>query len=317
MNIHSNARLTPRRREVLVLAITSKKLTSKAAAAAFDVSTRTVAKWLARFRCGGLEALRDRSSRPLCSPRATPPAQLAVVLALRTDHRMPAFQIARHTGLSKSTISRLLRSHHLHNLRKLDPPAPVVRYQRSTPGELIHFDIKKLGRFSRPGARMTGNPRDYTEGAGYEFVHVAIDDASRLAFAQILPDESTTSALAFLHASISYFQNLGVQPLSIMSDNGGCYRSRHFAQHLAALGLCHIFTRPYTPRTNGKAERFIQTSLREWAYARTYQDSTQRAAYLYPFLHHYNWHRPHHSLNLRPPAASLLSLTNNVLTLHR
>lgn len=317
MNIHCNARLTPRRREVLVLSILSHSLSSKAAAAAFGLSTRTVAKWLARYRQGGPRALCDRSSRPWRSPRRTSAAKQAVVLSLRTEHRMPAFQIARHTALSKATVSRLLRSHQLHDLRKLDPPPPLVRYQRSTPGELIHFDIKKLGRFSRPGARMTGNPRDYTPGAGYEFVHVAIDDASRIAFAQILPDESTASSLAFLHAALSYFKRLGINPLAIMSDNGGCYRSKRFALVRRALGLRHLFTKPYTPRTNGKAERFIQTSLKEWAYARSYSSSSLRASFLPSFLHHYNWHRPHHSLALKPPIASLSLNMNNLLTLHR
>jgi transposase InsO family protein len=177
----------------------------------------------------------------------------------------------------------------------------VVRYQRERPGELIHLDIKKLGRFSRPGARMTGNPRDYTQGAGYEFVHVAIDDASRLAFAQILPDESIQSALQFLHAAFGYFASLGIIVERLMSDNGGCYRSHAFAAACRQHHLRHLFTRPYTPRTNGKAERFIQTSLREWAYARTYSNSAQRAAHLKPWLHLYNWHRPHAALQLKPP----------------
>jgi transposase InsO family protein len=199
------------------------------------------------------------------------------VLSLRTEHYLPAFQIARAAGLSKATVSRLLRQHHLHRLRFLVPPPPVVRYQREHPGELIHLDIKKLGRFSRPGARMTGNPHDYTPGAGYEFVHVAIDDASRLAFAQILPDESTRSALRFLDAALAYFLSLGIKAKALMSDNGGCYRCRHFAAACRQLGLRHLFTRPYTPRTNGKAERFIQTSLREWAYARTYLNSPPSA----------------------------------------
>jgi len=238
------------------------------------------------------------------------------VLSLRTEHYLPAFQIARSTGLSKATVSRLLRQHHLHRLRFLVPPPPVVRYQREHPGELIHLDIKKLGRFSRPGARMTGNPRDYTQNAGYEFVHVAIDDASRIAFAQILPDESTQSALRFLEAALSYFLSLGIKTQRLMSDNGGCYRSRPFAAACRLLALRHIFTRPYTPRTNGKAERFIQTSLREWAYARTYSNSSQRAAHLQPWLHRYNWHRPHSALNRKPPISKLPQNRNNLLRLH-
>ena len=317
MNVHTNARLTLRSRAALVSMIQDRGLTWKAAAAAFQVSEPTVRKWVKRFAAEGSGGLLDRSSRPRRSPRRTPAAQLAVVLSLRTEHYLPAFQIARATGLSKATVSRHLHRHHLHRLRALIPPPPVVRYQREHPGELIHFDIKKLGRFSRPGARMTGNPHDYTQGAGYEFVHVAIDDASRLAFAQILPDESTQSALRFLHAALAYFRSLSISVQSIMSDNGGCYRSHSFAAACRAQNLRHIFTRPYTPRTNGKAERFIQTSLREWAYARTYPSSVFRAAQLQPWLHRYNWHRPHSALNLKPPISKLPQNRNNLLRLHR
>ena len=316
MNTHTNARLTLQSRVALVTALQDRRLTLKAAAAAFRVSETTVRKWALRFRTEGRAGLRDRSSRPHRSPRQTPPAQLAVVLSLRTQHYLPAFQIARSTGLSKATVSRLLRAHHLHRLRFLVPPPAVVRYQREHPGELIHFDIKKLGRFSRPGARMTGHPADYTQGAGYEFVHVAIDDATRLAFAQILPDESTQSALTFLRAALTYFRSLGIKAQRLMSDNGGCYRSRQFAATCRALGLRHVFTRPYTPRTNGKAERFIQTSLQEWAYARTYLNSSERAAHLKPWLHLYNWHRPHSALNLKPPISKLPTNPNNLLRLH-
>lgn len=317
MKLHLNARLTPRSRASLVCALEDKRLTLRDAAGAFRVSETTVRKWRRRYRSEGSAGLRDRSSRPRRSPRQTPPAQCAVVLSLRTEHFLPAFQIARATGLSKATVSRLLRRHGLQRLRTLVPPPPVVRYQREHPGELIHFDIKKLGRFSRPGARMTGNPHDYTPKAGYEFVHVAIDDASRLAFAQILADESIASALSFLHSALAYFGSLGIKAQRLMSDNGGCYRSRAFASACRSLGLRHIFTRPYTPRTNGKAERFIQTSLREWAYARTYLNSAQRASHLQPWLHLYNWHRPHSALQLKPPISKLLKNPNNLLSLHR
>jgi transposase InsO family protein len=316
MNAHSKAKLTALSRAEMIRRIIDLHQPVAEVAAGFGISARCAYKWLARFRAEGPAGLHNRSSRPRCSPRTTHPLRVARVLALR-HRKLPAFQIARLTKLSKAAVCRLLRRHQLHDLRRLEPPRPIVRYERSTPGELIHFDIKKLGRFARPGARMTGNPRDFTQGAGYEFVPVAIDDASRLAFAQILPDESTASALAFLHAALAYFQRLGLQVQSLMSDNGGCYRSRAFARACSQLGLRHLFTRPYTPRTNGKAERFIQTSLREWAYARTYQSSTQRASFLPNFLHHYNWHRPHHSLRLRPPAATLPLHMNNLWRLHR
>jgi transposase InsO family protein len=315
MNIHTNARLTPRSREALVLAIINRRLTAKAAAAAFAVSERTVRKWIARFRAEGMAGLDDRSSRPRRSPRQIPPAQIAVVLSLRRL-RMPGFQIARQCALSKASVSRILRRHQLHRLALLDPPPPARRYQRAHPGELIHLDIKKLARIERPSHRVTGDRRDLCKGAGWEYVHVAIDDASRIAFARIMPDETKHSAIAFLQSAADYFRALGIEPQAIMSDNGACYVSKLFAQSRQALGLRHLFTRPYTPRTNGKAERFIQTSLREWAYARTYQHSTVRATYLPTFLHHYNWHRTHSALDHHPPISKLNLTMNNLLRLH-
>jgi transposase InsO family protein len=316
MNIHSNARLMPCRRVELVLSIIKGGHTPKEAAASFGACERTARKWLARYRVEGVSGLRDRSSRPLVSPRQTPSAQVATVLSLR-KLRMPGFQIARQTGLSKATISRILRRHKLHRLSLLDPPPPVRRYERLYPGELIHTDIKKLGRIERPGFRATGDRRDRTIGAGWEFVHVAIDDASRIAFAKIMPDETAQSAIAFLQAALNYFASLGIKAQRLMSDNGSCYISLSFAAYLRSLGIRHIRTRPYTPKTNGKAERFIQTSLREWAYVRSYQHSSLRQAQLPQFLHFYNWHRPHSSLNHLPPASRLPLSQDNLLTLHR
>ena len=316
MNIHTNARLTPRSRAALVAALLDRRLTAKEAAASFAVSERTARKWLARFHSEGAQGLRDRSSRPQRSPNKTPAAQVAVVLSLRRL-RLPGFQIARQCGLSKATVSRLLRAHQLHRLALLDPPPPVHRYCREHPGELIHFDIKKLARIERVGHRVTGNrQRDHTRGAGYEYVHVAIDDASRIAYARIMPDEGQQSAVAFLHAALAYFRSLGIHAQSIMSDNGSCYLSKLLARTCRSLGLRHLFTRPYTPRTNGKAERFIQTTLREWAYARTYQHSSIRASHLPSFLHHYNWHRPHAALDHHPPITKLNLSMNNLLRLH-
>jgi transposase InsO family protein len=268
MNVHHNARLTPQGRERIVQAVLQRRLSAQEAAVQAGLSERSVRKWIARFRAEGLPGLKDRSSRPHRSPRQTPQAQVAVVLALR-HLRQPGFQIARQSGLSKATVSRLLRRHRLHGLDLLDPPPPVRRYQRQLPGELIHLDIKKLARIERPSHRVTGNRRDLVKGGGWEYVHVAIDDASRIAFARIMSDEGKQSAIAFLQTALRYFRSLGIQPQAIMSDNGACYVSKCFARARQSLGLRHLFTRPYTPRTNGKAERFIQTSLREWAYART------------------------------------------------
>jgi transposase InsO family protein len=284
-------------------------------AADLGLSVRTVGKWLARFRAEGLAGLRDRSSRPKCSPRTLHPVRVARILALRC-RLLPNFQIARLTKVSTASVSRVLRRHRAR-LAILRPPPPVRRYEREAPGDLLHFDIKKLGRIARLGRRMTGNPRDHTPGAGWEFLHIAIDDHSRVAFAQLLPDETAQSAISFLHASLAFFQGLGVQIQRVYSDNGSCYRSKAMRATVAQLGLKHRFTRPYTPKTNGKAERFIQTSLREWAYAHPYHSSAARADRLQPFLHRYNWHRPHHSLKLRSPISRLSRDLTNLLTLHR
>ena len=254
-------------------------------------------------------------------PRATPQETVEQVIALRRQ-RLTGQQIARMLGLSAATVSRVLRRHRLSRLRDLDPPAPVRRYEKAHPGELIHIDIKKLGRFSAVGHRITGdrtkqsNPRGRGEGAGWEFVHVCIDDASRIAFSQVLPDEKKESAVAFLQAAVAYYQSLGITVRGVMTDNGSCYKSYAFREACKALQLRHIRTRPYTPQTNGKAERFIQTSLREWAYARAYPTSEHRKAALQPWLHNYNWHRPHGSLQSMPPISRLAQPMNNLLRLH-
>jgi transposase InsO family protein len=314
MNIHSRARLTPHSRAEMIRRVLHLHQPVGDVAAAFGISTRSVFKWLARFRSGGVAGLRDRSSRPRCSPNTTHPLRVARVLALGR-RRLPGFQIARRARVSKATVSRLLRRH-AARVAQLHPPPPPRRYERPHPGDLVHFDIKKLSRFSKPGHRLTGNPRDSDSGNGFEFLHIAIDDHSRLAFARLLPDESAASAVSFLHSSLAFFKQHGITVRRIYSDNGSCYRSGAMRHAVSSLGLVHRFTRPYTPRTNGKAERFIQTSLREWAYAHSYQSSNLRASRLLPFLHHYNWHRPHHSLNLRPPASRLRLPLNNLLSLH-
>ena len=315
MNTHSKAKLTPLSRAEIVRRIVELHHPAATVAAAFGVSVRTVFKWLARFRAEGAAGLRDRSSRPTSSPRTTHPFRVARVLALRR-RRLPGFQIARSAKLSKACVSRLLRRHSLR-LAQLSPPPPVVRYERAHPGELLHFDIKKLARIVRPGHRVTGDrQRDHSPGAGWEFLHIAIDDHSRLAFAQLLPDETAASAISFLHASLAFFARHGVPIQRVYSDNGSCYRAHAMRNAVASLGLKHRFTRPYTPKTNGKAERFIQTSLREWAYAHAYSHSAQRSERLQFFLHNYNWHRPHHSLNLRSPISRLRHPLNNLLSLH-
>jgi transposase InsO family protein len=295
MNIHKNARLTPIGREHLVKAVRSGQR-PEAAARAAGVCPRTAYKWVERYRREGLAGLTDRSSRPHRLRRPTPSRIVEKVEALRRQ-RWTGKQIAAEVGVSPATVSRILRRLGLNRIAALEPAEPVRRYEREKPGELIHIDIKKLGRFERVGHRITGNPQaGKSRGAGWEFVHVCIDDASRLAFSQILPNEKKESAVAFLRAAVAYYRSLGVTVARVMTDNGSCYRSKAFAKACRNLNLRHIRTKPYTPKTNGKAERFIQTALREWAYAQAYPNSDERAQELPVWLHRYNWHRPHGAL---------------------
>ncbi len=315
MNIHKNARLTPIGRERLARAVLSGQ-TPEAAARAAGVCPRTARKWAARLELEGTDGLRDRSSRPHRLHRPTPDAVVERIEALRRQ-RFTGKQIAAELGVSPATVSRVLRRLGLNRIASLEPAEPIRRYQREHPGELIHIDIKKLGRFDRVGHRITGNRQAGTSrGAGWEFVHVSIDDASRIGFSQILASEKKESAVAFLQAAVAYYQSLGITVLRVMTDNGSCYRSKPFRDACRELGLKHIRTRPYTPKTNGKAERFIQTALREWAYAQAYPSSQQRALELPVWLHRYNWHRPHGSLKSKPPISTLPLDRDNLLRLH-
>lgn len=309
--MHANARTTPRSREDIVRLVLKEGQTVKAAAAAFTVCPKTVRKWVGRYRTAGASGLKERSSRPAHSPKRILPARREAALAWRRQGLVYA-EIAQRTGLSEATLSRLLRT---VPRQPVPPPPPVVRYERATPGELLHLDIKKLGRIERVGHRITGNPRDRTRGVGWECVHVCVDDHSRVAFAEVRPDEGKATAVAFLTAAVASYARLGVRVQRVMTDNGGCYRSFAFRDACLQLGLRHLRTRPYTPKTNGKAERFIQSSLREWAYAQSYAHSAERTQALAPWLHRYNWHRPHRSLHRLPPI-SRLNLGDNVLTTH-
>jgi transposase InsO family protein len=286
------------------------------AAVQFNTTPKTVSKWVKRFRAEGVEGLRDRSSRPHSSPSQTPPATCKAVEALRRQ-RHTGKQIAAEVEVSPATVSRILRRLGLSRMRDLEPAEPVRRYEREQPGELIHIDIKKLGRFVRPGHRITHDrQKGESRGAGHEFVHVAVDDASRLAFSQIRRDQKKESAIAFLKEAVTYYRSLGMTVIGIMTDNGSCYRAKAFGKACRKLGLKHTFTRPYRPQTNGKAERFIQTTLREWAYARAYDTSDQRAKHLPIWLHHYNWHRPHGSLESKPPISRLDLPEDDLLRFH-
>ena len=316
MNIHKNARLTPRGREWVVSQALGGE-PSQAVSESAGVCPRTVCKWVRRYRQEGLAGLEDRSSRPHRLYRPTPQRIIERIEALRRQ-RMTGKAIAGEVGVSPATVSRVLKRLGLNRLKALEPAEPVQRYERERPGELIHLDIKKLGRFNRIGHRIEGHRSRHAQdrGVGWDHVHVAIDDYSRIAFTQIKPDEKSASAIAFLKAAIAYYQHFGIKVERVMTDNGACYKSFRFARACQKLGLKHIRTRPYTPKTNGKAERFIQTVLREWAYARAYGSSTERAAELPYWLHRYNWHRPHGSIGSMPPISRLPTTGNNLLRLH-
>ena len=316
MDIHKNARLTPRGREHMINMVLSGQ-TTKAVSEAVGVCPRTVRKWVERFEAEGLAGLQDRSSRPDHLRQPTPQATIERIEALRRQ-RLTGKAIAAETGVSRATVSRVLKRLGLNRLSALEPAEPPRRYQRARPGELIHIDIKKLGKFNRVGHRITGDRtgQSNSRGVGWEFVHVCIDDASRIGFSRIMKTERKACAVAFLKAALAYYASLGITVERVMTDNGSCYRSRRFRNACRRLGLKHIFTRPYTPRTNGKAERFIQTALREWAYARAYDTSQQRAAELPYWIHRYNWHRPHGSIGSMPPISTLGLTRNNLLRLH-
>ena len=318
MDTHKNARLTPKGREQMVRCVVDGGLICAAVARRYNTTPKTVTKWVKRFRAEGVDGLRDRSSKPLSSDSQTPQATCDAVEVLRRQ-RYTGKQIARELGISPATVSRILRRRGLNKLSALEPAEPVRRYEREKAGELIHLDIKKLGRIGSVGHRITGRQSGVINrhhGIGWEFVHVCIDDASRVAFVQVMADQRKESAVAFLQAAVAYYAKLGVRIERVMTDNGSCYRSKTFRAACTCLGLRQIFTKPYTPKTNGKAERFIQTALREWAYARAYQTSDQRSAELITWLHRYNWHRPHASLKANVPISRLGLTEDNVLRLH-
>ena len=316
MNMHKNARLTPKGRELLIERLRRGEQPEDVAVA-LGVSLSTVYKWRRRYREDGLKGLQDRSSRPRNSPNRTPDQVEAQIIALRKQKRTYD-RIADQTGPCRATVGRILMRHGLNRWRDLEPAEPVIRYERDRPGELLHMDIKKLGKFNRPGHRITNDRHGQSNarGIGWEFVHVCIDDHSRIAFSQILPDEKKESAIAFLKAALAYYKSLGVNVERVMTDNGSCYKSKAFAETCQDLELMHKRTKPYTPKTNGKAERFIQSSLREWAYAKAYQSSEQRKHELPYWLHHYNWHRPHAGIKRQTPISRSRLDLNNLMRLH-
>jgi transposase InsO family protein len=317
MDTHKNARLTPKGREEMVRAVVDWGLSEAEAARRYNTTPKTVAKWVVRFRKEGVDGLRDRSSRPLSSPDRTPQATCDTVEALRRK-RYTGKHIAGELGLSTATVSRILRRRGLNKLSGLEPAEPVRRYEREHPGELIHIDIKKLGRIDGVGHRITGDRKGQSNGrgTGWEYLHLAIDDHSRLSYSEVLPDEKRTSCLRFLINALRFFRAHGVKVYRVMTDNGVSFRSFRYAKALRMLKIRHIRTKPYTPRTNGKAERFVQTALREWAYAYAYLHSDERTAALAEWLHRYNWHRPHAGLKAKPPISRLDLSGDNLMRLH-
>jgi transposase InsO family protein len=319
MKIHANARTCPNSRKLLVRRIEEENWSLMVAAEAAGISERSARKWLGRWRAEGDAGLLDRSSAPKRVPSRLPADRLEAIETLRRL-RMTAAEIAEALGMALSTVSRWLARIGLGKRSRLKAPEPPNRYERKRPGELIHVDIKKLGRISARGAghRVTGvrGPSQVKlnenggqrRGTGWEFVHVCVDDATRLAYVEVLPDEKGTTAAGFLRRAVSWLKGMGIQVERVLSDNGACYRSRAHAEACAELGMRHIFTRPYRPQTNGKAERFIQTLTNRWAYGAIYGSSVERTGALPGWLDHYNFRRRHGSLGHKAPAARLAEL---------
>ena len=321
MKLHANARTCPKSRRLLVDRVDAGWSVIEAAEAA-GITDRTARRWLARWRVEGAAGLLDRSSAPRRVPHKTPPERVEEIIRLRRL-RMTAAQIAVALGMALSTVSAVLKRVGLGKRSKLAPPEPPNRYERRRPGELIHIDIKKLGRILKPGHRVTGDRRGqsrYRSGrgnragaAGWEFVHVAIDDHSRLAYAEVLNDEKGDTAVGFLRRAVQFYAGYGIDVQRVMTDNGSPYVSHAHAAACRELALKHLRTQPYRPRTNGKAERFIQTLQREWAYGRVFQNSAQRTAALEPWLTHYNFTRPHGALSHKPPGTRLTNAPRNYI----
>jgi len=314
MDYHHHARLTIHSRERLARKVLEGRLSLREAAAECGLSRQSAAKWVRRYK-DGIDGLRDRSSRPHRSPRRTPDQLRSQVEALRRQ-RWTGVRIAKATGLSRATVSRILVSLKLNKIRMLEPVRPVVRYEHPAAGDLLHIDIKKLARIHKPGHRITGNPQDETRGAGWEFLYVAVDDHSRMAYVAMMPDEKAISAATFLSQAVADFARYGIVVRRVITDNGPCFCSDRFRDACQQFQIRPIRTRIYTPQTNGKAERFIQTAIREWAYACLYQNSEERTKHLFPWIHDYNWHRPHASLNQLPPISRSGLDVNNLLRHH-
>jgi len=304
VELHGNARLTPFGRDLMCRRVRLEGWTVKAAADAAGCSERTAYRWLARYDAG--EPLTDRSSAPKSVPGRTPTEVEDLIEVFRREHRWTSTRIAATLSMPVSTVGAVLRRQGLHRLSRLEPPEPPNRYVRRHPGELVHIDVKKLGRFTKPGHRVTGTRTgNRSRGAGWDAVHVCVDDTSRLAYVEVLPDEKAVTSVGFLARAVEWFADRGITIERVMTDNGAPYRSTAWDRWCADADIRHLRTRPYRPRTNGKAERFIQTMLREWAYAAIYRNSDHRTLALRPWLDYYNHQRPHGALGHKPPASLL------------
>lgn len=304
MKLHANARTTPHARRLMVRRVLEQAKPVKDVAAAHGVSTRTVHKWVRRYRLDGASGLRDRSSRPHRTPRRTSRPLRRRIVRLRRQ-RLTADEISQREAVARSTVSRILAQEGLGRLKALDPKPPVVRYERRSPGALLHLDTKKLARIVRPGHRIHGDRSKIVQGAGWEFAHVAVDDHSRVAYAEVLEAENQHTCTAFLARAVAWFATLGVPIRRVMTDNGPGYRSKRFNRLCDQLGARHLYTRPYTPRTNGKAERFIRTLTERWAYGCAYPNSASRTQALAPWLHNYNRYRPPGGIGKKTPMSRL------------
>ena len=312
MKLHGNARTCLHGRRLIVERVLEQGWTLARAAEAAGVSVRTVSKWLARFRAEGADGLLDRSSAPRIVPARTTEERVELVAALRRL-RMSAAEIAETVSMPLSTVSAVLARIGLGRLSRLEPPEPPNRYERKRPGELLHIDVKKLGRIGRPGHRVNGDRRTRSRGIGWEYVHVCVDDATRIAYVEVLADEKATTAVGFLRRAVAHYRAHGITVERVLTDNGSCYRAVVHALACKTLALKHLRTRPYRPRTNGKAERFIRTMLGGWAYGAIYGTSDERRAALPGWLDFYNRRRSHGSLSHQPPLQRLEALRTNNL----
>lgn len=318
MKVHANAPLGPKGRETMVLRVLERGWSRTEAAEAAGVSDRSCSKWIKRYQVDGPAGLLDRSSAPRTIPHRTADELVEVIVLLR-KLRMTGAEIAFCLGMALSTVSAVLLRIGLGKLSRLEAPEPPNRYERRHPGELLHVDVKKLGVISGAGHRVSGtrqsqnaNRRARRRGApkGWEFVHVCVDDATRLAYVEVLADQTGSTAVGFLRRAIAFYTSPGITPHALMSDNGACYRSTIHAFACRALGIRHLRTQPYRPRTNGKAERFIRTLLAGWAYGAIYASSHERTAALDGWLWTYNHRRPHGALSHKPPITRLAELNN-------